>query len=137
MSINQQSLILALFKDGPEFLKAPVPFSEILDAKIPLPKFIEEKLSFQGDANKSRKGAKSSPIKRKKGVKEVKNNTVSFSMQGVLDRGKDSPYQVNGEQFTVSEDAWVFGVLQLGSRVRVSGIIQINGDRCATKITVY
>lgn len=61
---------------------------------------------------------------------------TSFSLEGVLSRGINTSYAIDGLDFKVSSDCWVVGRLEIGAQVKVRGPVSRDGERCATSIVV-
>ncbi len=59
-----------------------------------------------------------------------------FDLEGPLVQGAASAYAVGKQDFTFDDETWVFGDLQLGSVVSVSGILVPGGEYYARKIVV-
>lgn len=121
----------------PAFLKAPVPFSEILDRKIPLPAFLETSISLSETAERARRYLERQTRRNRTSRKRAPQaHPTAFSLQGEISRGTDTQYAIDGKDFFVSPDAWIFGDVRLGTRARIAGVIQIDGVYSATKITI-
>lgn len=49
-----------------------------------------------------------------------RENEDRYSLTGTLSRGRETPYSVDGEDIIIDEGTWMFGDLELGSRVTVT-----------------
>jgi hypothetical protein len=60
----------------------------------------------------------------------------SFSVVGVLERGEETRYSIDGVDFWVSDDSWIVGTPALGVVASVSGQILSDGRHLAKKIII-
>lgn len=59
-----------------------------------------------------------------------------FVLEGSLARGASTKYAIDGHDFRVDDDTWIFGDVTLGSYVVVQGTFDIDNVRYARKITL-
>ena len=60
----------------------------------------------------------------------------SFALDGMLKPGMDSKYAINGADFIIDDDTWIFGDLAYGVRATVEGVISDSGERLASKVVL-
>jgi len=74
------------------------------------------------------------------GAKEVRIVNVTdkkaMTLEGLIDRGKETHYSVNGVDFAVKEETWIFGELEYGSRAKVFYALVNGKGRVAQKIVI-
>ena len=59
-----------------------------------------------------------------------------FGLDGKLKPGMDSKYAINGADFVIDDDTWIFGDLAYGVRASVEGVISEAGERLAAKVVM-
>lgn len=69
-------------------------------------------------------------------VAESKSSAAAFSMEGELRPGNEGSYMVNGVEFTVDDDTWIFGDLEIGAKAVVHGVDHPERGRYARKIVI-
>lgn len=137
MNDQNDSSRKGLFSDIPSLLLRPVPFSDILDMKVPLPALLETPISLSGTAARARRYLARRNMRRRAQASAINKHPISFSCQGTIERAAGGAYCVDGQEFTISDDAWIFGEVSIGAKARICGVVQINGQRSATKITIF
>jgi hypothetical protein len=60
----------------------------------------------------------------------------AFSLEGLLEPGIKHKFAIKGEEFEISEDTWVFGILEFGAHVTVKGREPERGQKHAGSIVV-
>ena len=60
----------------------------------------------------------------------------SFALNGVIKPGMDSKYAINGADFVIDDDTWVFGEIAYGNKAIIEGVVGLNGERLAAKVTI-
>lgn len=120
---NERVQKKGLLNDLSEILKRPVPGLSMLDNILPLSKF---------------GSALAATTHNKRGAKEEdkSSKTRQFILQGKVERGTQTTFAVEGQDFVIDGNTWILGELSLGSFVRVKGTIKNLGERCASSIVV-
>ena len=59
-----------------------------------------------------------------------------FIVKGVVEAGKISKYSINGIEFSVGSDTWIFGEFKIGAMAKIEGTMNIDNQRHARKIVV-
>ena len=70
----------------------------------------------------------------KKNLKE--SSTASFILEGTLISGNKTRYAIHGKDIRITSNTWIFGDLELGSRVKAKGVVA-NDERICTSLVVY
>ncbi len=45
-----------------------------------------------------------------------------FTLKGVIERGSRTPYALNGNDFSLDSDTWIFGEVRVGAEATVIGL---------------
>lgn len=61
---------------------------------------------------------------------------IKFELEGQLKTGPTGKMLVNGEEFILDEQTWVFGNIANGAHASVQGVFGNGGERYATKIVI-
>lgn len=61
---------------------------------------------------------------------------VTFDLEGEIRTGQSGMFAVNGEEFVLDDQTWVFGNIAQGAKAMVHGVFRNGGERYATKIVV-
>lgn len=59
----------------------------------------------------------------------------AFSFEGILRKGQETTYAINGQDVEISEDTWMIGNMAIGAKASVKGVMR-NGQRQVTKIVI-
>ena len=79
------------------------------------------------------KGGKEAP---QKNTTSSKQNSQRFALEGAIQAGTNSPFSINGKDFSITDDTWVVGDLEIGAYASVRGPLK-GGKRVATKVVIY
>ena len=60
----------------------------------------------------------------------------ALTLEGAIARGKETNYAVNGVDFAVREETWVFGELEYGAKAKVFYALLNGKGRVAQKIVI-
>lgn len=115
-------------------LTQPVPGLGFLDAALPMPSFLNGGRMKRSRAQK--RVAKRQPRREETTAEKDRSKGAQFSVEGPIVPGKETRYSIDGVDFTVGADTWIFGDLKLGAHARVRGPVQFNGERHATHIVI-
>ena len=91
--------------------------------------------STQTFIKEKKRGLKKPLIKLKETIEESVSGGM-FVAEGILERGLATTYSVEGRDFFLSDQTWMFGELKNGIKVRLVGRINPSGDVYARKITI-
>lgn len=140
----------------PSWLNPQISFLNFLDMTVPdltlpLPRCLEIEIDFvkpieyfQAFIEDSKVYIKSKQVKIRRPLIQFEVKTSSrvvaigsvFTVEGKLTNGVKSMYAIDGIDFFVSDQTWLFGNLQIGCKVKASGKVIGTGEWYARKVTV-
>lgn len=72
---------------------------------------------------------------RRRALAEGISRTLNFTLKGEIDRGNLTKFSINGEDFVIDKDTWIFGEVRAGVVAVVKGV-KIGGANFARKVMV-
>ncbi len=85
---------------------------------------------------RSAKSCQKAGVVLKKANVEGSNRADRETLQGIILRGKEAPYSVDGKEFFIDEATWVIGEIKVGAICTISTTLNASGERYAVKVMV-
>jgi hypothetical protein len=79
---------------------------------------------------------KSVPTKRRQELAPPAQRKITFTLEGEVRTGADTPYSIDGEDFDMDDSTFMFGELRVGSQAIVKGHLLAGNIRHATSVKI-